>query len=100
MITSSYLFNNCWKNLATSNINKFLQTNVRALIEALSKTRREGAFDANFGTNNAGMDLYAVLVELSRTGIPVAYLFIKKDNSIGSAPAETMTQIFNQFLRY
>ena len=35
------------------------------------------------GTNNAGMDLYAVLAEVDGSGIPLAYLFldtVRSDN--------------------
>ena len=52
---------------------------------------KEVAIDATFGKNNAGMDLYAVLAELDGTGVPLAYLFVEKDNSTGPAPAGTMT---------
>ena len=55
--------------------------------------------DATFGTNNAGMDLHAVFAELDGTGVPLAYLFVEKDNSTGPAPAANMTQIIDQFLR-
>ena len=60
---------------------------------------KEVAIDATFVTNNAGMDLYAVLAELYGTGVPLAYRFVEKDNSTGPPPAETMTQIIHQSLR-
>ena len=85
---------------------EFFQANIRALgiyvrtsIEALSKTAKEVVIDATFGTNNVGMDLYAVLAELDGIWVPLAYLFIEKDNSTGSTRAGTMTQILDQFLR-
>lgn len=34
--------------------------------------------DATYGTNNAGLYLYAVLAELGRTRIPIAYLFFNR----------------------
>ena len=84
----------------------FRWANVRALgtyilnsIDALSRTTREMAIDATFGTNNAGMDLYAVLAELDGTGVPMAYLFVEKDTLTGTASSGTMTQVLDQFLR-
>ncbi|KAI1000651.1 hypothetical protein K3495_g7545 [Podosphaera aphanis] len=51
---------------------------IRASIDALSGTTRKIAIDATYGTNNAGMELYAVLAELDGTGAPMAYLFVEK----------------------
>ncbi|KAI9806204.1 MAG: hypothetical protein M1825_006319 [Sarcosagium campestre] len=34
--------------------------------------------DVTYGTNNAGMELFAVLAELDGTGVPLAYLFLEK----------------------
>jgi hypothetical protein len=31
--------------------------------------------DSTFGTNNAGMDMFAVLAEAEGTGVPLAYYF-------------------------
>lgn len=33
--------------------------------------------DATYGTNNAGMDLFAILVEVDGTGVPVTYAFLE-----------------------
>ncbi|KAI0996137.1 hypothetical protein K3495_g12043 [Podosphaera aphanis] len=71
---------------------------IRASIDALSGTG-EIAIDATYGTNNAGMELYAVLAELDGTGAPMAYLFVEKNNSFGTSSPGTMTQVIYQFLR-
>ncbi|KAI1004260.1 hypothetical protein K3495_g3950 [Podosphaera aphanis] len=72
---------------------------IRASIDALSGTTREIAIDATYGTNNAGMELYAVLAELDGTGAPMAYLFVEKNNSFGTSSLGTMTHVIYQFLR-
>ncbi|KAI1007534.1 hypothetical protein K3495_g687 [Podosphaera aphanis] len=72
---------------------------IRASIDALSGTTREIAIDATYGTNNAGMEPYAVLAELDGTGAPMAYLFVEKNNSFGTSSPGTMTQVIYQFLR-
>ena len=71
---------------------------IRASVDALSGTR-EIAIDASYGTNNAGMELYAVLAELDGTGAPMAYLFVEKNNSFGTSSPGSMTQVIYQFLR-
>jgi hypothetical protein len=38
---------------------------------------KELAMDATYGTNNAGMDLFAVLAEVDGTGVPLAYCFME-----------------------
>lgn len=72
---------------------------INASIDALKRTTAEVAIDATYGTNNAGMDLYAVLAELDGTGVPMAYLFVKKDRLTGTAPTGAITQILVKFLR-
>ena len=66
----------------------FILSNLRALdiyinasISSLALTTREIAIDATFGTNNAGMSLFAILAELDGIGIPLAYLFLERINS-------------------
>ncbi|KAI0994329.1 hypothetical protein K3495_g13853 [Podosphaera aphanis] len=72
---------------------------IRASIDALSGTTREIVIDTTYGTNNAGMELNAVLAELDRTGAPMAYLFVEKNNPFGTSSPGTMTQVIYQFLR-
>lgn len=45
-------------------------------ISTLAPLAKELAMDATFGTNNAGVDLFAVLAEVDGTGIPLAYCFV------------------------
>ena len=63
---------------------EFDAENVRAIGFIVEDTRKrlavhskEVAMDANYGTSNAGLDLFAVLVEFDGTGIPLAYLFLE-----------------------
>ena len=44
-------------------------------ISTLTTRAKELAMDATFGTNNAGMDMFAVLAEVEGTGVPLAYCF-------------------------
>jgi hypothetical protein len=46
-------------------------------IGTLTTRAKELAMDATFGTNNAGMDLFAVLAEVEGTGVPLAYCFME-----------------------
>ena len=58
--------------------------------------------DATFGTNNAGMDLFAVLAEVDGTGVILAYCFVGAATSSegnGRSDAGAMTSILEQFLR-
>ena len=57
--------------------------------------------DATFGTNNAGMDLFAILAELDGTGVPLAYCFVQTisvEDTRHSGPG-ALTAILDQFLR-
>ena len=63
---------------------EILSGNVRGIamyvldaMEALKSCAEKLAMDATFGTNNIGMDLFAVLAEYDGTGIPIAYCFIE-----------------------
>ena len=60
------------------------------------------AIDATFGTNNAGMDLFAVFAAVDGTGIPLAYCFLDvfEDNSHQTrwAEAGATTAVISQFL--
>lgn len=80
----------------------FTTANLRALaiyihasISNLAQNTKEIAIDATFGTNNAGMDLFAVLAEFDGTGTPLAYLFVQK---LAPAEAGAMTQVLVKFM--
>ncbi len=88
----------------------YFAANLRAIafyipdsINTLASNTKELVVDATFGTNNAGMDLFAVLGEVDGTGVPLAYCFvgIYKDNAKGARLAEpgATTAILDQFLR-
>ncbi|KAI0994087.1 hypothetical protein K3495_g14096, partial [Podosphaera aphanis] len=51
---------------------------IHASISNLAQNTKEIVIDATFGTNNAGMDLFAVLAEFDGTGTPLVYLFVQK----------------------
>lgn len=76
---------------------------VQESIEALKKSK-ELAMDATYGTNSSGMELFAVLAELDGTGVPLAYMFVAKENRHSTEPkvAESspfdMAQILREFL--
>lgn len=44
-------------------------------ITSLAQTTKELAIDSTFGTNNSGMELFAVLAEHEGTGIPLLHFF-------------------------
>lgn len=50
----------------------------RDSIDKLSKMSRGVVIYETFATNNAGMDLYAMLAELDGVGVRRAYLFLEK----------------------
>lgn len=52
-----------------------------ASISATAPKTKEIAIDAMFGTNYIGMDLFAALAELDRSGIPLAYLLVERAGS-------------------
>ena len=64
---------------------------------------RELAMDATFMTNNAGMDLFAVLAEVDGTGVPLAYCFVEvipsNDGTKQAADAGALTHILQQLLQ-
>lgn len=72
---------------------------VHASFEALSTITKEIAFDAISGTNNAGMLEPAVLADFDGIGASIAYLFVEKGTSIGSASPWATTHILGQFPR-
>ena len=68
-----------------------------AILHQLLFSTKEVAIDATFGTNNVGMDLFALLAEFDGTGIPLAYCFlvtISVEHTRHSEPG-----ILDQFLR-
>ncbi|KAH8656329.1 hypothetical protein BGZ61DRAFT_500287 [Ilyonectria robusta] len=88
----------------------YFSENLRAIafyvsdaIRILASRAKELAIDATFGTNNMGMDLFAVLAEVDGTGVPLAYCFTElfKDNDRGVRRAKpgASTGILEQFLR-
>ena len=73
---------------------------INNIIERISHFK-EISMDETFGTNNAGMGLFAVLVEVDGAGIPVAYLLYEvAPNAKGEKKAETgaMVYLLQQFL--
>jgi len=65
---------------------------------------KELAMDATFGTNNAGIDLFAVLAEVDGTGVPLAYCFMEvvENNNKGERRAMpgAISGILCQFLQH
>lgn len=76
---------------------------IHDIIDVLASDIKELAMDATYGTNNAGMDLFAVLAELDGTGIPLAYCFIQtmpsEDGKCSATPG-ALTSILSQVLSY
>lgn len=68
-------------------------------IDALSRNTKEAAIDSAFGINKAGNELYALLAEFDGTRVSMAYLFVEKVPSNGTAPNETTTQVLDRSLR-
>jgi hypothetical protein len=72
-------------------------------ISVLSSHAKELAMDATYGTNNKGMELFAVLAEFDGTGVPLAYCFfdVFEDNHKGERNAEpgAIIGILSLFLR-
>ena len=69
---------------------------------ALLFVTKELAIDATYGTNHAGMELFAVLVEVDGVGIPLAYCFVgitPSANGTNRAESGALTHILGQFLR-
>ena len=88
----------------------YFSANMRAIafyisdsIDVLASRTKELVMDATFGTNSAGMTLFAVLAEVDGTGVPLAYCFMEtfEDNSRGVRQAEpgATTALLDQFLR-
>ena len=88
----------------------YVSSNVRGLdfydndsIRVLSSHAKELAMDATYGTNNKGMELFAVLAEFDGTGVPLAYCFVDvfENNRKGERNAEpgAIIGILSLFLR-
>lgn len=57
--------------------------------------------DATYGTNSAGMDLFAVPAEVDGSGVPLCYMFVQKGdagNGRGQTAEGTMTAFIKAFL--
>lgn len=89
---------------------EFASGNVRALSffapEAvrLARSVTQLVMDSTYGTNNAGMDLFAVLAEIDGTGLPLAYCLldvVKSPNESGKLRADlgAKTDVLKQFLQ-
>jgi hypothetical protein len=72
-------------------------------IKVLAYRAKELAMDATYGTNNKGMELFAVMAEFDGTGVPLAYCFVEifEDNSKGERKAEpgAIIDIRSKFLQ-
>lgn len=58
--------------------------------------------DATYGTNNSGMELFAVLAEFDGSGIPLCYLFLETrplENGDKRADPGAIAHVLAQFLR-
>ena len=74
---------------------------VLEVMEALKSCAEELAMDATSGTNNVGMDLFAVLTEYDGTGIPVAYCFIETmiaQDGVRRVDPGALSRLLSQFL--
>lgn len=75
---------------------------VRASMSSLRLEVRELAMDATSGTNNAGMNLFAVLAEVDGIGVPIAYCFvdvIASNDGVKRADPGALIHILEQFLQ-
>jgi hypothetical protein len=69
----------------------------------LALETKELVMDATFGTNNIGMDLFVVLAEVNRAGIPLAYCFVQTiplENGTCYVDPGAITFVLDQFLCY
>ena len=92
----------CDHSVFTSGNLRGLALFVRESISSLRHEAKELAMDATFGTNNAGMDLFAVLAEVDGTGVVLAYLFVGMTPSDGDkrrTDPGALTSLLEQFLR-
>ena len=71
--------------------------------ERLANSATQLVMDSTYGTNGAGMDLFAVLAEVEGTGVPLVYCLVEppQGNSVGKKARSdpgAMTSIIQQFL--
>ena len=59
---------------------------IREAMQALTGAK-ELVMDATYGTNSAGMDMFAVLAELDGSGIPLCYMFVEKGTTENTKPS-------------
>jgi hypothetical protein len=72
------------------------------IIATLALEAMELAIDTTYSTNNARMELFAILAEVGRTGVPLSYLFLKTlplENGEKNKNQGAITYILDQFLR-
>ncbi|KAK9476317.1 hypothetical protein V1514DRAFT_369763 [Lipomyces japonicus] len=78
------------------------------VIQQLQNSTAQLVMDATFGTNNGGMDLFAILAEVegTGTGVPLAYCLVEHlklsqpelaENRPARAGPGAMTHIIHQF---
>ena len=75
---------------------------VRDPIAVLTSEAKEVAMDATYGTNSAGIDLFAVLAEVDGTGVPLAYCFaetLASEDGKKQKDSGAITCLLTQFLR-
>ena len=92
----------CDSEIFTSGNLRGLALFVRESMSSLHAEAKELAMDATFGTNNAGMDLFAVLAEVDGAGVPLAYCFMGITPSVDGvrrADAGALTHILELFLQ-
>ena len=71
-------------------------------IAVLTSEAKELAMDATYGTNSAGIDLFAVLAEVDGTGVPLAYCFaetLASEDGKKQKDSGAITCLLTQFLR-
>jgi hypothetical protein len=86
----------------TSGRTRGLAVYIHYTMTTLASESVELAMDATYGTNNAGMELFAVLAELGGTGVPLAYLFLQTlplETGDLNANQGAVTHVLDQFLR-
>lgn len=72
---------------------------INTSLTTLAPKTKEIAKDEINGTNNAGIDLFAVLAEVDETGFPLAYLFIEKIGLSEQDMSGNLMQILVQLLK-
>ena len=102
LLEEPFAADKCDHAILTSGNLRGLALFVRESMSSLHRNVRELAMDATFGTNHAGMDLFAVLAELDGTGVVLAYCFVGVSPSHDGprrADAGALTCVLEQFLQ-